>query len=640
MRRKITAIICTIIICTLWIANGIMYKHAYAATLQRNKLVYVVVDDSASMRTQNRWTQAQYALQILAGILNPEDGLKLYYLNDYLRDENKKKKWSVPLSAGEIQGSMQNIVDRLGRVNTDYRGDMEDLTPYDEVEEAYKSLVEESQHAEYDNYWLVIMTDGAFNKGTFKKKEWHEKKLRARFEEFVDKRIGPNEDQRLRMIYCTIGTASESFVIQKKAEDPIELESKGIYCYNAANNQIIPVMGTIADKVAERTRFTGDDLTLSNDGKTIHFHTDIPLLNMVVVAQGNEAQLKEPDGLIATRKANVVEPEITDEKAIFQEKLNGSVCTIENRDYPGGNIPAGDYDLTFDKEITTDQITVIVEPAVEIKLKHYKFGNLLNGDPSALIHVGQQYGISGDILEYGSTGEYISLSKLPKGTKLILNLENGVQRQSIEIDESNENRDQEYIKLDSVTDDRISIEGILKIPGFTDISIYQEFFPLSEPEEPGIRVVDITSSSGGKNKLTVYTEEIIKREKYLDFKLQFVGDEPTDYKDTVCFNTDLPYSLEYLDNNVIRFFPKYSDAVALGKEYTVQLFDKDKKTTAIAEAKIIVLQSSYALEADQSNIAATQEELRQADKTVTFTLKVDGQEANANEYTDRLKIAA
>ena len=173
---------------------------AHAATTQQKKIVYVVLDDSGSM-SGDKWSYANYAVQVLAGLMNEGDELHLYYLN-------KNDVQRVDLSAAGIANSLGSIS----------RATASGGTPFATVSKAQQAInarkVEEGA-----KYWLFVISDGGYaGIGDIND-------VRNEFLKFVDTGIGVQR-YPLEMVFCTIG--SDAKRIDTNSKVAAELTEKGM----------------------------------------------------------------------------------------------------------------------------------------------------------------------------------------------------------------------------------------------------------------------------------------------------------------------------------------------------------------------------------------------------------------------------
>ena len=590
-----------------------------AETTIERKIVYVVMDDSGSMSNNFRWPRAQYAMEVLSGLLNPQDRLELYFLNSIPRH------FTIDLSAGGINNSMRKIVN-TGSPNSN--------TPFGPVESAYEDLMKECKGTDiYSDYWFVVFTDGAYNqdvKGNNKNSKTEY--ICNRFKEYAGQHYGSKGDGKLHLIYCTIGPDSETMVINDTDRKTAELEELGIYCYSAGDKKLVETMGKIADRISGRSRFTGSSFLKQVDQNTIQVSSSIPLFNYAVLVQGSKAGLKSVQTeagkrLNISRSANIIEP--PSGKGLH-ESLYGSVCTVDNG---ADHISAGTYTLTFDGAVNTDQVIVLFEPALEVRLDHY-LGDALIPDgekPGSRVHVGHEYSASAYILEYG-TQKKISLDELPAGSEFKIEVSNGARRDSEMICKGSEK-----VTVKDVTDNPVHVKATLSIPGFNDIVGETEYSPISEPVY-SVSVPDDKKGGVQGQELIVHTEEIKpgRKEKYFDFKIM-VNNKPVQginslvSKGDLYIVSDLTFELDYPQNGILRVYPVYTGKEDISVPHTFSLYNSFDNAV-LGQAKVSILLSEFKVRAAKEKISKRESELRDNAAEFVFTLVVDGKDVDANEY--------
>ena len=145
--------IATLLLAVLMVASIVagMILPVAADSMYIRKIVSVVYDDSGSM-SGDKWAYANYAMQTFCGMLNSEDQLFVTYMSHTLKYSNYDPE-KVDLSAGGIQNSVDKI-----------RGHRDsDSTPYKAVKIAYDKLKSVKDSNPNTQYWLVVITDGAFD---------------------------------------------------------------------------------------------------------------------------------------------------------------------------------------------------------------------------------------------------------------------------------------------------------------------------------------------------------------------------------------------------------------------------------------------------------------------------------------------
>ncbi len=567
-----------VLIC-LMLLSLVLCSTALAATTQQKKIVYVVLDDSGTMQG-DKWSSANYAVQVLAGLMNEGDEMRLYYLNE----DNPQM---VDLSAAGIANSLGSIS----------RASAGGGTPFETVSKAQQAInarkVEEGA-----KYWLFVISDGDYNSGV---KDINE--VRKKFLKYVDEGIG-NQHYPLEMVFCTIGGGAKR--IDTNSKVAAELTEKGIYCYHAElERDIVARMGEIADRISGRSRLQGNDLK-KIDGTTIEVKSDIPLFNFIVLSQNSSAKLTSVvcsggTSLQVSRTAPIKGPTPT-----FSKAMTANVFTV---DAGKGHIPPGTYTLTFDKNVELKDIAVLCEPALQV---------VLYTDDPAKVTEGGSLQVSAKILEYGTQNVY-QLSQLPKGSEFELQVNNGKNNVK-------KTGEQPQINISSVEDADVIITGTLKIPGFPDIVTREQFTPIPIP--------DVMASIVGNKTLNATVEQLKNKEKYMDFQVTLNGKTNISKQELqaqgLSVKTDLAdYELECRDKGILRFYPKYTNGMKMGS-YFVELYAPDGRK--LDAGTVVVSPSTYDIQAEKTPIKVKEAAFAANNQEFRFTLLVDGKPADVSKY--------
>lgn len=573
-----------VLIC-LMLLSLVLCSTALAATTQQKKIVYVVLDDSISMDSVARWTRANYATQVLAGLMNQGDELKVYYLERSI----KYGPQSVDLSANGIQNSLQKISNMETYIGTPFSG----------VQLAQKAI--NARTPEKDaQYWLVVLTDGTFDGGTAASK------IRSEFERFVSEGIGL-QHEKLRMIYLTIGNNA---VRIDEGGHGSELAEKGIYCYHAQDGDgkqgIVPVMGEVADRISGRTRLDGASVVKVNS-KTLQIKSDIPLFNFVVMTQGSKSSLTSVvcDNTTQLTISRSAPARANDSKQNVW--LNANVQTVDNG---SKHIPPGTYTLNFDSDVDVSKVTVLFEPALQVKLNYLP-------DP-ATVHVDQSFTAEAKIMEYG-TSNVFSLAQLPKGSTLTLEVKNGKKTEK-------KSGNDPQVTLGSVENADIYVTGTLQIPGFREIVITEQFKPIPPPP--------LSAQVVGNKTLNATVEQLKNKEKYMDFQVTLNGKTNISKQELqaqgLSVKTDLAdYELECRDKGILRFYPKYTNGMKMGS-YFVELYASDGRK--LDAGTVVVSPSTYDIQAEKTPIKVKEAAFAANNQEFRFTLLVDGKPADVSKY--------
>lgn len=389
MKRVLSALLALVLISSVLLCAPITVS---AESLYIRKIVSVVYDDSGSM-DGDKWAYANYAMQSFCGMLNSDDQLFITYMSHSQQSTNYNPE-KIDLSAGGIQGSVDSI-----RKHTDSGS-----TPYTAVDTAYNKLKSVKDSNPNTQYWLVVITDGAFNEHDSMSNNEKKNVLNSNFKKYAEE-VMPNGTNP-QITFLGIGGVVA----------PDENQSKGIFTYSASNaDGIIDAMSKMADRISGRTRLQKDDVKMLDD-KTIQVSSSIPLLNIAVFAQGSNAKVT---------------------KAVYSNETNIPISRKVSLNYPnysnlvGGTfllgdsqsvIDSGTYNITFDQKVDLNDVIILFEPALEMRMTISVNGKTIS-DYSELDSVmeGDKVSVSCKIYEMGTDTE-IDSSLMPPGTKFEINV--------------------------------------------------------------------------------------------------------------------------------------------------------------------------------------------------------------------------
>ena len=245
MKKKAAIwLFCLIQVVTLCAAP--VMKADAAQNKAAKKIISVVYDDSGSMWDENdSWAAANYAMQAFAALLNADDEMYITYMSDVGTNQEGAK--SVNLS--DPQGAVNAI-------KADSQGG--GGTPLKSVEIALDKLESVKSTDETDQYWLVILTDGAMSANGAKAKN-----LQSLLNSCKGMKM--SNGSVLRTYYMGIGNAAAV------NDDP----GKGLYSIMAGFD-IVPALSDVANKVSGRMKFASGEIN-QVDGKTVKLYSEIPL---------------------------------------------------------------------------------------------------------------------------------------------------------------------------------------------------------------------------------------------------------------------------------------------------------------------------------------------------------------------------
>lgn len=504
------------------------------------KVVSILYDDSGSMNQDGNtaWAYANYAMQYFCGALNEGDQLFITYMSDYTHTE-------IPAGFDS---------DRQSAINSIQNHVASSSTPYDAIEYATKAFNKVSDYDANTQFWLVIITDGNFSEGIF---DISKAQLDSKLHE-ISAETMPNGSNPV----------IEFFAIGQNVTLPDEDADNNIFVAHAkTENEIVGELSDIADKVSGRYRTTVTQI----DDHTIEFSSDIPLINISLVLQGASADISgvwvDNHLLEVTSLYKLGEPKGDDSwNRDGVEKLKCTLAMINNG---GENIPAGTYRIEFSDSLSANDIDVLLEPALELKLSLFKEDTLIS-DPSAL-YSGDTINIVCDIYEMGTQNEidpkYISSDSI----KLI------------EATSDSQTATSDSFMLDGYTLSfcETKVFASLQMNGVAPITASLVFTP-REPAVFGIEVV-----SGGD--ITIAKPDLPKNERGVLFVLTVNGvpatpEEAVGHKFTA--ESKLKIEIEQLDDGSYLVVPKSTWPIIFnpkGKILITGTIDGQHSTDAFVE---------------------------------------------------------
>lgn len=351
---------------------------AYAVEGDEGRVIHVVYDDSGSMKSNNRWSQALYAMEVFAAMLGGEDEMVVY-----------------PMNAGraiEVEGDDPDRIETLVRAMGGGGG-----TPFSAVSRAMKDLLEEDAEQER---WLVVLTDGEFT-GTVPSIG-----AEAQLKEYAA--------QGVKVMYLAIDSSSTAGIVFQSDE------SVGFYAYDAVNStEVLGCITEMANQIFQQQKMPASHITVT--GNTVSFHSDIPLSQVLIFAQGDGITVSDmtlgSEGLKATESHQV---EVTNANApgggyVADGGLRGAVQT-----YNAGSSPyaPGTYSFTCSD---TSNLEIYYIAGVEIDCcLTYNGVEVKAGER----HYAGEYGVSMRFIN-PLTGEEVKGSDLLDGAVLTAEIKNG-----------------------------------------------------------------------------------------------------------------------------------------------------------------------------------------------------------------------
>lgn len=348
-----------ILVLLVALSSGFAASAAEIEKVTKTYDIAVAFDNSGSMYMsgRTRWSQAKYAMEIFASMLDYDNGDKLTIYT----------MWPVSVTGKsgstsyKVEVSSKEDIDKISNMYTIYdmlpgNAGYNNGTPYAPVDEAYKAL---SANTEADEKWLVVLTDGEFNSETRNDNVFDTSKpLQDRFVEYTNNGINVQ----------FLGLALEKNKIPKEQKVSA---SGNFYVAEAdasstAENNIKDVLIDICNKIFKRNELE-DEL----DGNELEL--DISMSKLIVFVQGDNdkapvlknssdkaIQAKMDSGL---RKHNDLScNQVFNTPIKADTSLYGQVVTFEN-------LPKGEYTLEYPGK--QDKVKIFYEPDVDIRIDFF-----------------------------------------------------------------------------------------------------------------------------------------------------------------------------------------------------------------------------------------------------------------------------
>ncbi|PGQ52820.1 vWA domain-containing protein [Bacillus cereus] len=316
----------------------------------KERVVSLVYDDSGSMRNNDRWKYANYALQSLVALLDEKD--KFSYV--------PMSKPNEPLNISLTKDKRQTEIERIGAWKTYLN------TPFSAVETAIQSIKKEADIDGKREFWLIVLTDGAFNdleKDKVGGKEQILQKL-AQFKKEMDaKKIS---------LHPVLITMEEDLGQQEKEQlntfkEIWKKEINGVTMPSSGEDGIVKSVNQVAALVANRDPFSSVESIVKTKvvGKRVEITTPFPLKRMTLVRQSSSlpdyqvTQISKPLQLQSSFSIH----------APGEAKLFGNIVHIstENEEV----IKPGTYTIEVDQDIEKEGLQVLVEPALNYTVSTY-----------------------------------------------------------------------------------------------------------------------------------------------------------------------------------------------------------------------------------------------------------------------------
>ncbi len=485
--KKFLSVLCLLTVFSCIFALMPPQAKAASTVSYGKKIVSVVYDDSGSMDDYNRYryVYANYAMQTFCGLLSEQDELYITYMNRF-----SVKPQKINLSENSIQASVNEI--RNYAITTGG-------TPYSSVTSAMNLLRSKTDANEKTEYYLVVITDGKF---TGKPADSNENSITSFSETRMPNGTKPN------VIYLGIGSDIEHLNLNKTNVKEYYATDEGNQ--TGSSEGVVAKMAEIANFVSHRSQVSSSDVKAVSD-KRLEISSDVPLSNIAALVQGSGAKVigvtHKESGKHLNVSRNVSSYWSTSDSQ--WSHLSGQSVLIKSETE---NIPGGTYVLDFDSAVSKDDVLLLLEPALELRLSITCNGREIDKLAELdKLRERDKITVSYDVYEYG-TNNKVLLSDLPQGTTASLSVsENGTVKQTV-------TDLQNVIHHYSLSRSKTEFKASLKIPGFNAIETFIDFTPLKYVEysvkaEYGsgidtVKLKDISKQHGLSLVFTLYADGV------------------------------------------------------------------------------------------------------------------------------------
>lgn len=328
--------------------------------------IAIVFDNSGSMYSTGvspllTWSQATYAMEVFASMMNNTDSLRIYPMNEITVDGVTYTDAS-PLEINSIPEAA-----KIQQIYTPFGG----RTPIETVEAAYAGL----SGSTADEQWLIVLTDGDkfwYDRDTYQQ-EYSSTQTRQVLSELLS---SYNED--VNVMYLGIGLSDEN-----------KPEVNGTYYSRVEavsdTSRVPSVLADMCNSIFGRDQ-------LPTEGNAFSF--DIAMKKLIVFVQGEDISnivLKDASGAAFTDVISEYSPHYStlgcgNYVSVPDETLQGTIVTY-------AECPAGNY--TVDYFGAMSSITVYYEPDVDLVFR------LVDENGNAVTTSGDQYYAGTYKLQYG-----------------------------------------------------------------------------------------------------------------------------------------------------------------------------------------------------------------------------------------------
>ncbi len=449
--------------------------------------IYVVYDDSGSMKKDERWIYANYAIQNLVSMLSEEDKIFLVKMSDYKNDYKNTKK----ITNENLEAELFTLQKELKYQSK--------ITPYSSVEYAINNMT--NKFGKDEKNWIITITDGQFEDG--------ESLGLSRIEDVKLSVKSLMEKTITKPIFFIIGSNQNDVEFMKRQEGIAlwkEVLGEGDYpkiISSLGKEEIIEKISEIAYMITGKSQ-KETDVKLEINGKNIKMDIAIPLKRILVLEQSSEKESKNKIRNIKNQKTLSYDKSYKTEVDFNNIKLNSMITSIEASDKTS---ITGETIIEFENEVKND-IKIIYEANAKFNIKILD----LNGNEIKNRFIeeyqGEKIKIQGQLLD-GEKNE-----PLTNFSAIQMKIRYGKEEKQLKY-----NSDTKYYETDVLVESGTnSIDASAEFPGYFDFKseIYTVSGMVIPPAPEGISREDWKNCFKNAERCPIAT-------KPMDLKLEMVA---------------------------------------------------------------------------------------------------------------------
>lgn len=310
------------------------------------RTIALVYDDSGSMEKKDRWVYANYAAQSLTALLRQDDRFYAVRMKD--------PRHAIEM---DIKSKKHKSLNRI-RKNWEHGGG----TPYKAVITAAQKIQDnikiKRSLKKTEQNWLIILTDGEF----FQKGKSKESKVRKHARQFFK-----NTKGEAQVVFVLIGKDAD----ERAPEIWKDVAPTQVNISSVSPQNLVLEMRKVAAMITGRDKL--DIQFISKDNK-VQFESWFPIRRLTVFEQTsgkralNLEQIKMADKTIKTKTEEYfVESREGKRTNLSKGRLSAKITHIRSKSI----LPAGKYELLFNKNIESRSLQLHLEAAIDFRVFLY-----------------------------------------------------------------------------------------------------------------------------------------------------------------------------------------------------------------------------------------------------------------------------